>query len=133
MVVRGLCIVIEDDEDIRELITLILTRMRFDVHAFEYGRDGVTAALEDSPVLVTMDLNLPDIDGLEAARHIRSKSDVPMVFITARAEADDELTGLASGATAYLTKPFHPRYLVETVERLCAASSLTSNRRDSQA
>lgn len=126
---RGLVLVIEDDRDIQGLLTLILTRMGFDVHAVGNGADGVAAAWEDDPVLITMDLSLPDIDGLEVARYIRSRSEVPMLFITARAEPDDELAGLASGATAYVTKPFRPRQLTDTINVLCPAGALTAHRR----
>lgn len=124
---RGLCVVIEDDHDIRDLLTLILTGMGFDVHAVGNGADGVAAAWEHHPVLVTVDLNLPDMDGLEVAQHIRARSGAPMLFITARAELDDEMAGMASGAAAYLIKPFRPRQLRETVNRLCPLGPLTAH------
>jgi DNA-binding response OmpR family regulator len=122
---RGLCLVIEDDRDIRELITLILTRMGFDVHAVANGAEGVAAAWERHPVLVTVDLNLPDMDGLDVARHVRARSEAPMLFITARAEVDDEMAGIVSGAAAYLAKPFPTRQLTEVVNRLCPVGPLT--------
>ncbi|RAM36934.1 response regulator transcription factor [Arthrobacter globiformis] len=125
LVSRGLCLVIEDDQDIRDLLTLILTRMGFDVHAVSTGVQGVTAAWEHHPVLVTVDLNLPDMDGLDVAGYIRERSDVPMLFVTARAEPDDEMAGMASGASAYLTKPFRAWQLTEAVKKLCPAGPLT--------
>lgn len=124
---RGLCLVIEDDRDIRDLVALILTRLGFDVHAVSNGVDGVAAAWEHHPVLVTVDLNLPDMDGLEVAQHIRARSEAPMLFITARAEFDDEMAGMASGAAAYLVKPFRPRQLTETVNQLCPVGPLTAH------
>ena len=130
---RGLSVVIEDDDDIRDLVTLILTRMGFDVHPADNGADGVAAAWEHHPVLVTVDLNLPDMDGLEVAHHIRARSDAPMLFITARAELDDEMAGMASGAAAYLIKPFRPRQLTETVNRLCPVGPLTAHGLESRA
>ena len=130
MGLRGLCLVIEDDQDIRGLLTLILTRMEFDVHAVGNGAEGVAAAWEHDPVLVTVDLNLPDMDGLDVARHIRARSEAPMLFITARAEVDDQMDGMASGAAAYLTKPFHPRQLTDVVNQLCPAGPLTARRQD---
>jgi DNA-binding response OmpR family regulator len=126
-------VVIEDDDDIRDLVTLILTRMGFDVHPADNGADGVAAAWEHHPVLVTVDLNLPDMDGLEVAHHIRARSDAPMLFITARAELDDEMAGMASGAAAYLIKPFRPRQLTETVNRLCPVGPLTAHGLESRA
>jgi CheY-like chemotaxis protein len=130
---RGLCLVIEDDQDIRDLLTLILTRIGFDVHPVGNGADGVAAAWEHHPVLVTVDLNLPDMDGLEVAQHVRARSDAPMLFITARAELDDEMAGMASGAAAYLIKPFRPRQLTETVNKLCPVGPLTAHGLESRA
>jgi DNA-binding response OmpR family regulator len=124
---RGLCLVIEDDQDIRDLLSLILTRMGFDVLAVGNGADGVAAAWEHHPVMVTVDLNLPDMDGLEVAQHIRARSEAPMLFITARAELDDEMAGMASGAASYLIKPFRPRQLTEMVNRLCPVGPLTAH------
>ncbi|MBT2520885.1 response regulator transcription factor [Arthrobacter sp. ISL-28] len=130
---RGLCLVIEDDQDIRDLLTLILTRMGFGVHAVGNGVEGIAAAWEHHPVLVTVDLNLPDLDGLDVAQLIRARSQAPMLFITARSEVDDEMAGMASGAAAYLTKPFHPRQLTEVVNRLCPAGPLTAHQQDRRA
>jgi DNA-binding response OmpR family regulator len=127
LVSRGLCLIIEDDQDIRDLLTLILTRMGFEVHAVANGAHGVAAAWEHHPVLVTVDLNLPDMDGLDVARYIRTRSEAPMLFITARAEADDEMAGMASGASAYLIKPFRPRQLTEAVNKLCPVGPLTAH------
>jgi two-component system OmpR family response regulator len=87
----------------------------------------VAAAREHHPVLVTVDLNLPDMDGLDVARYIRTRSEAPMLFITARAEADDEMAGMASGASAYLTKPFRPRQLTEAVNKLCPVGPLAAH------
>ncbi|MFE4543849.1 response regulator transcription factor [Arthrobacter sp. NPDC056727] len=130
---RGLCLIIEDDRDIRDLLSLILAKIGFDVHAVGNGADGVAAAWEHHPALVTVDLNLPDMDGLEVAQHIRARSEAPMLFITARAELDDEIAGMASGAAAYLIKPFRPRQLTETVNRLCPVGPLTAHRLESRA
>lgn len=127
---RGLCLVIEDDRDVRDLLILTLTRMDFDVHAVDDGAEGVAVAWEHDPVLVTVDLNLPDMEGLDVARHIRARSEAPMLFITARAEVDDEMAGMASGAAAYLTKPVRPQQLTEVVNQLCPAGPLTAHRQD---
>lgn len=127
---RGLCLVIEHDREMRDLLVLVLTRMEFDVHAVGNGAEGVAAAWEHDAVLVAVDLNLPDMDGLDVARHIRARSQAPIVFITARAEVDDEMAGMATGAAAYLAKPFRPRQLTEVVNQLCPAGPLTAHRQD---
>ncbi|WP_426997733.1 response regulator transcription factor [Pseudarthrobacter sp. N5] len=118
---RGVCLVIEDDQDIRGLISIILTQTGFDVHAVATGAEGVEAAGSLNPALVTLDLGLPDLDGHEVARRIRPLTDAPMLFITARAERDDEIAGMASGAAAYLTKPFRPKQLRKIADLLCPA------------
>ncbi|MCU1515852.1 MAG: two-component response regulator [Pseudarthrobacter sp.] len=116
---RRVCLVIEDDDDIRGLIAVILTRAGFYVRAVATGTDGIAAAADPSIDLVTMDLGLPDMDGHEVARAVRALSSAPMLFLTARAESDDLLAGVASGAAAYLTKPFRAQELREVAGHLC--------------
>ncbi|MCY0905690.1 response regulator transcription factor [Arthrobacter sp. H14-L1] len=104
-------VIIEDDQDIRELIEVVLNQSGFEVHAVNRGAAGVEAVREFSPTIVTLDLGLPDIDGFEVARQIRLFSDSYIIMLTARAEELDTLMGLESGADDYLTKPFRPREL----------------------
>ncbi|MBT2584777.1 response regulator transcription factor [Arthrobacter sp. ISL-95] len=115
---QRVCVVIEDDADIRDLIDLILTDAGFEVHAVESGTEGIIAVDRLKPSLITLDLGLPDMDGREAARLIAAMSHAPILMITAFAERDDELHGIASGAKAYLIKPFRPRQLRELALRL---------------
>src|SRR3954454_528530 len=102
---------IKDDHDIRELVRVVLTQAGFEVRAASSGAEGVLAAKELDPAVITLDLGLPDIDGFEVARQIRQFSDAYIVMLTARAEELDTLIGLESGADDYLTKPFRPREL----------------------
>lgn len=104
-------LVIEDDKDIRELVCTVLTQAGFDVTAASSGTEGVHAAKNLNPDVITLDLGLPDIDGFEVSRQIREFSDAYIVMLTARAEELDTLIGLESGADDYLTKPFRPREL----------------------
>ena len=104
-------LVIEDDHDIRELVRVVLSQAGFDVHVATSGADGVKAARELQPLVITLDLGLPDIDGFEVARQVREFSEAYIVMLTARAEELDTLMGLESGADDYLTKPFRPREL----------------------
>jgi DNA-binding response OmpR family regulator len=121
METKRVCLVIEDNDDIRSLITVVLTRAGFDVRAVANGAEGIAAAAEPSVSLITLDLGLPDMDGHIVARAIRALSKAPLLFLTARSEEDDILAGMASGAAAYLTKPFHPKELRELALRLCPA------------
>lgn len=117
---QQVCLVIEDDSDIRGLITAVLTRAGFKVLAVGSGADGKAAAAAAGATLslITLDLGLPDIDGRDLSLELRKLSPAPLLFLTARAEDDDVLAGLAAGAAAYLTKPFLPSTLRETALKL---------------
>lgn len=104
-------VIIEDDRDIRELIEVVLRQAGFEIHTAATGGTGVEVVRNKTPAVVTLDLGLPDIDGFEVARQIRSFSDSYIIMLSARAEELDTLMGLESGADDYLTKPFRPREL----------------------
>lgn len=123
METKRTCLVIEDNDDIRGLITVVLTRAGFSVWSVANGSEGIAAAAEPSISLITLDLGLPDIDGHVVARAIRALSTAPLLFLTARSEEEDILAGMSSGAAAYLTKPFHPKQLQELALRLCPADA----------
>ncbi|WP_294566849.1 response regulator transcription factor [uncultured Arthrobacter sp.] len=107
----GVAVVIEDDDDVRNLLSAVLRQSGFEVHAAPTGRDGVRLIREVEPIVVTVDLGLPDIDGYEVLRRVRAFSDCYVVILTSRADELDALMGLQSGADDYLTKPFRPREL----------------------
>lgn len=121
---RGrVCLVVEDDEDIRSLIGTVLTRAGFEVRAVRTGAEGIAAAADPAVSLITLDMGLPDMDGHVVARAIGALNNAPIVFLTARAEKDDVLAGKASGAAAYLTKPFRPKELALVAGELCPVPS----------
>lgn len=105
----GVAVVIEDDEDMRNLIGGILLQWGFEVHTASGGREGVEVVRPISPDVVTVDVGLPDIDGLEVLRRIREFSNAYMVMLTGRADEPYQLTALHGGADEYITKPFWPR------------------------
>lgn len=116
---RRICLVIEDNDDIRGLIGMVLARAGFEVRSVATGAEGIAAAADPAVSLVTLDLGLPDMDGHVVARAVRALSSAPLLFITARAEDDDLLAGMASGAAAYLTKPFRAQELRDVANHLC--------------
>ncbi|WP_045732204.1 response regulator transcription factor [Pseudarthrobacter chlorophenolicus] len=124
---QRVCLVVEDNDDIRGLITVVLTRAGFEVRAVASGAEGIAAAADPAVSLVTLDLGLPDMDGHVVARAVRALSKAPLLFLTARSEEDDVLAGMASGAAAYLTKPFHPKELKDLANRLCPAPVATDS------
>ena len=104
-------LVVEDDEDIRSLIEFTLSSQGFDVRSVDTGHAAVELVATLDPDLVTLDLGLPGIDGIETCRQIRATSDAYIVMITARDDEIDRLIGLETGADDYLSKPFHVREL----------------------
>ena len=104
-------VIVDDDPDIRALIAELLRQSGFEVTEAASGTDGITAVREVQPDVVTLDLNLPDLDGIEVCRRIREITDAYVVMLTARPDEIDRLMGLEIGADDYLTKPFSPREL----------------------
>ncbi|HEY4616522.1 MAG TPA: response regulator, partial [Citricoccus sp.] len=100
---RRVAVVVEDDDDIRELVVALLGQSGFEVHAADNGTEGVHAVRQNDPVLVTVDLGLPDIDGYEVTRRVRRFTDAYVIMLTARHEEIDTLMGLDAGADDYLT------------------------------
>ena len=108
---RGIAVVVEDDDDVRNSLREVLSQSGFAVHATASGLEGVEAVRRYNPVVVTMDLGLPDFDGLEASRRIRTFSDAYLVIVTGRVDEADAIMGFEAGADDFLTKPFRPREL----------------------
>ncbi|MHA7285720.1 response regulator transcription factor [Arthrobacter sp. MDT3-44] len=102
-------LVIEDDADVRQLLVMTLGMNGFTTLEAENGRQGVALVRERQPDLVTLDLNLPDIDGVEVCRQIRPLTDAYVIMITARQDEIDRLIGLEIGADDFVVKPFSPR------------------------
>jgi sigma-B regulation protein RsbU (phosphoserine phosphatase) len=111
-------VVIEDDPDIRSLLVRILVKQGFEVTQAGAGLPGVEEVRRAKPDLVTLDVNLPDLDGLEVCKRLREFSDAFIVMLTARTDELDKLTGLDNGADDYISKPFSPRELQSRINAL---------------
>lgn len=111
-------VVIEDEADIRQLLSDVLESAGFDVHAAGTGLDGIELVRRHDPVVTTLDVSMPGIDGFETAKRIRAISSTYIVMLTARSEEIDALQGLDSGADDYVTKPFRPRELRARIEAM---------------
>ena len=107
----GSAVVIEDDEDIRLLISAVLEQRGLQVRSAASGRAGLALVEEHQPDLVTLDLGLPDLEGFEVCRRLRTISDAYVVMVSASADEVDQLLSLEIGADDYITKPFSPRDL----------------------
>jgi DNA-binding response OmpR family regulator len=116
--VTGVAVVIEDDEAISALVAAYLERAGFEVVREHSGEKGLNAVERHDPRVVVLDLALPDLDGLEICRQLRSSRRVPILILSARDEEADRIIGLELGADDYVTKPFSPRELVARVRAI---------------
>jgi two-component system OmpR family response regulator len=116
--VTGVAVVIEDDEAISALVAAYLEQAGFQVVREHSGERGLNAVERHDPRVVVLDLALPDLDGLEICRQLRSSRRVPILILSARDEEADRIIGLELGADDYVTKPFSPRELVARVRAI---------------
>ena len=118
-------VVADDDEDIRELVVFKLRQSGHDVVAVGDGAAAVAACQEERPALVLLDVMMPGMSGLDAARVLRQSPEtatIPVIMLTARAQETDIEQGFAAGADDYVTKPFSPRELASRVAAVLARS-----------
>ena len=116
-------LVVEDEQSIASFVSLYLKNAGYGVRAVGTGSGALNAVAAEMPSLIVLDLNLPDMDGIEICRRIRKSSDVPIIMLTARDEDVDKIIGLEVGADDYLTKPFNPRELVARVKSILRRST----------
>jgi two-component system, OmpR family, response regulator len=109
-------LVVDDDPRLRSLVGLSLERAGFAVVTAADGQSALMQAAREAPDLIVLDQGLPEVDGLEVCRRIRAKSEVPIIFLTARDDELDRIIGLELGADDYVTKPFSPRELVARIK-----------------
>ena len=111
-------LVVEDDELTREILATILDLEEFEVVVAANGEQGLAAVAAAPPDVVVLDVMMPGIDGFEVCRRLRADgatADIPVILLTARDTEEDRRLGDAAGADAYLTKPFSPLSLIETI------------------
>ena len=114
-------LVVEDDAPVRNLITTTLKANDYRYLITANGEGAVAEAASHNPDIILLDLGLPDIDGVEVIRRVRSWSNAPIIVISARSEDSDKIDALDAGADDYLTKPF-------SVEELLARLRVTQRR-----
>jgi DNA-binding response OmpR family regulator len=120
-------LVVEDESSIASFVALYLKNAGYAVRTVATGGDALASVRSDEPALIVLDLMLPDIDGIEVCRRIRTTSEIPILMLTARDEDVDKIIGLEVGADDYMTKPFNPRELVARVKSILRRT--TSDRR----
>ncbi|MCB9005734.1 MAG: response regulator transcription factor [Ardenticatenaceae bacterium] len=115
----GETILIADDEaNIRELARMYLEKDGFQVIAVTDGAQALAQMQQAMPDLLVLDLMMPEVDGWEVCRRVRTHSNLPILMLTARDDDIDKIVGLEMGADDYLTKPFNPRELVARVRAI---------------
>lgn len=105
-------LIIEDEQGIRQELSQLLKNALYEVTAVEQFDRFAETVLELQPDLVLLDLNLPGVLGFDICAEIRRKSEVPIIFVTSRTDAMDELNGMLKGGDDYITKPFYPPILL---------------------
>ena len=116
MVNKQKILIVDDDENIAELISLYLTKECFDTMMVHDGEKALIAYDTYHPSLILLDLMLPGIDGYQVCREIRAKSNVPIIMLSAKGEVFDKVLGLELGADDYMMKPFDSKELVARVK-----------------
>jgi CheY-like chemotaxis protein len=117
-------LVVEDNKDNLKLIAYALKKHQYEIITAETGEQGVDLALRELPFFILMDINLPDIDGLEATRRIRNSAigdTIPIIAITSYAMLGDREKVLNAGCNGYFEKPIDPLTIVENIHRVIGA------------
>ncbi|WP_125132236.1 response regulator [Microbacterium sp. 10M-3C3] len=118
----AVAVVVEDDADIRSLLSAVLEQCGLAVQTAADGLAGVELVRAHTPVITTLDVSMPGIDGFETARRIREFSDTHIFMVTARADDEHIRRGREAGADDYILKPFRPRELRARVQAIVAAA-----------
>ena len=116
MAAKQKILIVDDDNNIAELISLYLTKECFDTKIVNDGEEALQAFETYSPNLILLDLMLPGIDGYQVCREVRTKSNIPIIMLSAKGEIFDKVLGLELGADDYMMKPFDSKELVARVK-----------------
>jgi len=113
-------LVVEDEESLLKLESILLTSKGYEVRGVANGQEALDAIAEDPPDLVLLDIMLPKIDGFEVCRQIKEKEPtkhIPVIMLTAKKSREDMARGEKVGADWYITKPFKSAMVIETIQR----------------
>ncbi len=119
-------LVVDDDVDTLRLVGLMLQRNGYEIVAANSGRQALTMAMKEQPDLIILDVMMPDMDGYEVTRKLRSDPNtltIPIIMFTAKSQIDDKVTGFEAGADDYLTKPTQPRELLAHIKAVLARTA----------
>ena len=111
-------LIIDDDEKLNRLLTKYLKEFGYRLFSATHPQKGLSLLKKESPDLVILDVMLPEMNGFEVCKQVRSSSSVPIIMLTARGDLMDKVVGLELGADDYLPKPFEPRELVARIQSI---------------
>lgn len=114
-------LIIDDEKDILELVSIILSESDISVYRAEDGLSGLEIAREEKPDLILLDIMMPEIDGWEVLKMLKvdeETKDIPVAMLTCKTETRDKVLGIQEGAIDYITKPFAPDDLLTKVEEI---------------
>ncbi|MGE4268024.1 MAG: response regulator transcription factor [Deferribacterales bacterium] len=120
-------LVIDDDQEILDILKLLLNLEKYNVLTAPNGMTGLSLARDNNPAMIILDLNLPDIDGQQICKIIRSELDVPILILSARDNVSDKVVCLEYGADDYMTKPFENIELIARVKAILRRAEKTSS------
>lgn len=118
-------LLVDDDPRLRDLARIALERSHWQVITAADGQEALLHFNRETPDFIVLDIGLPELDGFEVCRRIRQRSQVPILFLTARDDEVDCILGLELGADDYVTKPFSPRELVARIRAIAKRSQKT--------
>lgn len=116
MATKQRILIVDDDNNIAELISLYLTKECYDTQIVNDGEAALSAVDSYNPNLILLDLMLPGIDGYQVCREVRAKNNIPIIMLSAKGEIFDKVLGLELGADDYIMKPFDSKELVARVK-----------------
>ena len=126
-------LVVDDDPHIREVISFALEKAEMSVTLANDGKQALSCFEKYDIDLIVLDINMPEMDGLECCREVRKSSDVPILFLSSRDDEIDRILGLEIGGDDYVTKPFSPRELVARVNVILKRTQVKVSSNDKEA
>ena len=116
MAIKQKILIVDDDNNIAELISLYLMKECFDTEIVNDGESALTKISTFNPDLILLDIMLPGMDGYQVCREVRAKSSIPIIMLSAKGEVFDKVLGLELGADDYIEKPFESKEMVARVK-----------------
>jgi two-component system OmpR family response regulator len=121
-------LLVDDEDNLRSMLEAALRHLGFDVHSAANGRDALAAIPEVRPDMVVLDVMMPDLDGFEVCRRLRTEgSKMPVLFLTAKDSTEDKVRGLTLGGDDYLVKPFSLEELVARINAVLRRAGLSQD------